>query len=102
MSESWELSGRLSGRPSPLAAAHYVPPMGNTGIRLSQQSTKVSKDPASSRRQTAGEDSGSQTTQDEEEGKFTMTQQNGKRKVLWNYGSEEWLEELEPRRANSI
>lgn len=80
MSESWELSGRLSGRPSPLAAAHYVPPMGNTGIRLSQQSTKVSKDPASSRRQTAGEDSGSQTTQDEEEGKFTMTQQNGKRK----------------------
>lgn len=80
MSESWELSGRLSRRPSPLTAARYVPPIGNTGIRPSQQSTNVSRNPASMERQNAGEDSGSQTTQDEEEGKFTMTQQNGKSK----------------------
>lgn len=54
---------------------------GNTGIRPSQQSTKVSRNPASIGRQDAGEDSGSWTTQEEEEeGKFTMTQQNRKSK----------------------
>lgn len=48
------------------------------GIRRCQRSTKVSKDPARTGRQNAGEDSGSQTTQGEEEGKFTVSQQSGK------------------------
>lgn len=48
------------------------------GIRQCQRSTEVSKNPAGTGRQNAGEDSGSQTTQGEEEGKFTMSQQSGK------------------------
>lgn len=73
MSECWKLSGRLSSHPSPLTAAHYVPAIWEQGDKTVPAECKSIQNSSRYGRQNAGEDSGSQTTQGEEEGKFSDT-----------------------------